>query len=998
MRPTLTRLALVLAGSVVAMAQQLSYLSGVVQDTSASSVPEAAITLVNEDTGFRRTARTNQDGGYVIPGLQPGIYKVTVRKEGFRTVVRFGVKLDVAQPARVDFTMPVGAMHETITVEGMAPLLNSDDASVGALVSREMIERLPLNGRNLLSLIELTPGSVITPATRGEPGQFSVNGQRPNTNYFTVDGVSVNSGVSGGGQPAQSNGGSLPGMTAFGSFHSIVPLEALEEFRVQTSSSVPEFGRLPGAQITLSSRSGSNEFHGSVFHYFRNEKLEANDWFANRANLGRAPLRLNDYGGALGGPFVRNRLFFFATGEQVRIRQPLALRTPVPDLAIRQTAPEWVQPILDFFPLPNGEPLGSNLAEWSGRGQRPAGGRVFSGRLDAAVTSRLSVFGRYNLAPSNTEFGYAQINSLDIRSWSATGGASLRLGSSFANDFRVAAADSSARSAWRQAATGPLPECLLSNIAFNQFQSRVPCNGFYRFSIAGVGQLLYGPESDNRQSQWHLVDHTTLSLGNHQIRFGADYRRLVPSRTREQLYFSVLADSLGDFVARRNLWVTQTPLEEIRSRLHELSLYAQDTFRVNPALTITYGLRWEFNPPPLSTTPASGAPSPGGPFPPATEQRIWKLRYNNIAPRVGAAWRLDREGRLVLRAGFGWFYDSSLALATDIVNGSSANLWQFASPAPDLTGASRTLLTYSFSPDLRLPLIREWNVTLERALSRGDVLAASYIGSSGRRLLRREIGGVESQNLVRAATATNNGESDYHSFQVHYRRRLSRVIEANASYAWAHSIDTSSADATFHWVGLGLSPKLDRGSSDFDVRHSLNVATTYTWRKWAFDGIFRARTGFPMTVLNSEYAMGVTFANIFRPDLVPGQPVWLHDAAAPGGRRLNPGAFRPRGELRQGNLGRNVLRGFGMHQWDLAARRDFPLKDRVVLQLRLEAFNVFNHPNMADPVRFLASPLFGQPVSMLNLMLGTGTPATGLVPMFQIGGPRSAQAVLRLRF
>jgi hypothetical protein len=998
MRPSLARLALLLAGSALGVAQQLSYLSGVVQDTTSSSIPEAAVALVNEETGFRRTARTNQDGGYAIPALQPGIYKVTVRKEGFRTVVRFGVKLDVAQPARVDFTMPVGAMHETITVEGSVPLLNSDDASVGALVSREMIERLPLNGRNLLSLIELTPGSVITPATRGEAGQFSVNGQRPNTNYFTVDGVSVNSGVSGGGQPAQSNGGSLPGMTAFGSFHGIIPLDALDEFRVQTSSSVPEFGRLPGAQITLSSRSGSNEFHGSLFHYFRNEKLEANDWFANRAGLGRALLRLNDYGGSLGGPFVKNRLFFFVTGEDVRIRQPLALRTPVPDFTIRATAPEWVRPILNFFPPPNGDSLGGNLAEWSGRGQRPASTRVFSGRLDAAITSRLSAFGRYNLAPSATEFGYSQINALDIRSWSATGGLSLQLGPSFANDFRVATSDASARSFWRQSTTGPLPECMLSDIALTQFQSRVPCDGFYRFSIAGVGQLLYGPESDNRQSQWHVVDNTTVSLGSHQLRFGADYRRLTPSRTRSQLYFSVLADSLADFVARRNLWITQTPLEEIYSRLHEVSLYAQDTFRLNPSLTVTYGLRWELNPPPLSTTPASGSPSPGGPFPPATEQRIWKLRYNNIAPRVGLAWRLDREGRLLLRAGFGIFYDSSLALATDIVNGSSANLWQFASPAPDLTGASRTLLTYSFSPDLRLPLIREWNVTLERALTRGDVLSGSYIGSSGRRLLRREIGGVESQNLVRAATATNNGSSDFHSFQLHYRRRLSRIIEANASYAWSHSIDTSSADATFHWVGRGLDPRLDRASSDFDVRHSLNLAFTYTLRKWALDGIFRARTGFPINILNSEYAMGVTFANIFRPDLTPGQPIWLNDASAPGGKRLNPAAFTPRGELSQGNLGRNALNGFGMHQWDIAARREFSLSDRVVLQLRLEAFNLFNHPNMADPIRFLASPLFGQPVSMLSLMLGTGTPATGVVPMFQIGGPRSAQLVLRLRF
>lgn len=141
----------------------------------------------------------------------------------------------------------------------------------------------------MLSLLELAPGTVVTPATRGEPGQFTSNGQRPNTNYFTVDGVSVNNGVSGGGLPAQVNGGALPGMTAIGSFHNLVSLEALDEFRVQTATTTPEFGRLSGAQVSLSTRSGSNDLHGSLFEYFRHERLDANDWSANRIGDPRAP-------------------------------------------------------------------------------------------------------------------------------------------------------------------------------------------------------------------------------------------------------------------------------------------------------------------------------------------------------------------------------------------------------------------------------------------------------------------------------------------------------------------------------------------------------------------------------------------------------------------------------------------------------------------------------------------------------------------------------------
>ena len=244
-----------LACATLLGAQNYAHVSGVILDPSASSVPGAAITVVNEDTGFRRVTQSEPDGGYAVRSLLPGIYKITVRKGGFRTVIQFGVPLNPSQHARVDFRLVVGSVQETITVQSSAPLLNSDDASVGVTAGRDEIEHLPLNGRGLLSLLELAPGLIVTPATRSEAGQFTVGGQRPNTHYFTVDGISANSGVIGGGRVAQSTGGALPGMTAFGSLDSLVSRDALEEARVLTSTTTPEFGRLPGAQISLSSRS-----------------------------------------------------------------------------------------------------------------------------------------------------------------------------------------------------------------------------------------------------------------------------------------------------------------------------------------------------------------------------------------------------------------------------------------------------------------------------------------------------------------------------------------------------------------------------------------------------------------------------------------------------------------------------------------------------------------------------------------------------------------------
>src|SRR5258708_7149850 len=171
--------------------------------------------------------RDPSDGSYVVVSLEPGLYKITARRVGFRTLIRLGIRLELAQPVRVDFTLTLGSVQESITVEGAPATLHTEDASIGTLIGRDQIEQLPLNGHNLLGLLELTPGTIVTPATRGEAGQFTADGQRPNTNYFSIDGVSVNTGVSAGGVPAQSTGGSLPAMTALGTLHTPISPSAV---------------------------------------------------------------------------------------------------------------------------------------------------------------------------------------------------------------------------------------------------------------------------------------------------------------------------------------------------------------------------------------------------------------------------------------------------------------------------------------------------------------------------------------------------------------------------------------------------------------------------------------------------------------------------------------------------------------------------------------------------------------------------------------------------
>jgi hypothetical protein len=309
--------------------------------------------------------------------------------------------------------------------------------------------------------------------------------------------------------------------------------------------------------------------------------------------------------------------------------------------------------------------------------------------------------------------------------------------------------------------------------------------------------------------------------------------------------------------------------------------------------------------------------------------------------------------------------------------------------------------------------LTEWNFTLDQALGGHDVLSMGYVGSKGRRLFRREVGGPGNTPTALFAVTTNNGASEYQGLQVQYRRRVLQGFQSLVSYSWSHSLDNDSSDAFLMWAGPGSNPARDHSSSDFDLRHSLTAALTYElpvrpagrarWLSgclgaWAIDSLVRVRSGFPISVQLNEQYQGIALANAFRPDRILNQPIWLDDGSAPGGKRLNRAAFQAAPAGTQGTLGRNSIPGFGMGQVDLAVRREFHWRDRKVIQVRLEAFNALNQANFADPAKFLSSAVFGQSTSMLNLMLGTGSPGSGLSPILQTGGPRSLQAAVRFRF
>lgn len=393
---------------------QSAAVSGRVTDPSGAVVSNAEIALIREETREVRNTASNSDGIYAFPFVRSGKYRLTAAANSFKHFERSDVIIETGQAAAIDIRLEIGEQADKVTVDGSGMVLNTVNAAVSTIVDREFVDSVPLNGRTLQSLMTVVPGVVAVPSTEGMnvSGGISVNGQRTEANYFTVDGLSANSGAS----PQQVAGfgaghsGSLPATTTLGTTQSIVSLDALEEFRALTSTYSAEHGRTPGGQFTLTTRSGTNDLHGSLYNYLRNDKLNANNWFNNQAGLPRNIERQNDFGGTFGGPVLvpgvysgRDRTFFFFSYEGMRLRLPQAAQvTGVPTVELRNNAPAAIKPFLNAFPLPNGGEVAEGMADFRTGYSAPASINSTGLRLDHSLNSGVRFFGRYNGAPSSS--------------------------------------------------------------------------------------------------------------------------------------------------------------------------------------------------------------------------------------------------------------------------------------------------------------------------------------------------------------------------------------------------------------------------------------------------------------------------------------------------------------------------------------------------------------------------------------------------------------------
>jgi Carboxypeptidase regulatory-like domain len=1012
-------------------------INGQITDPGGHVVPGSEVQAVNIDTNVVYPSKSNGSGIYVVSGLIPGRYRLMVRKDGFKVINKTDITLHVQDILEQNFVLEVGSVSESVTVEGGGQVINTTDGSVSTVIDRQFVANIPLNGRSFQDLISMTPG-VVTQSPQagyinGVGGDFSVNGQRTESNYYTVDGVASNTNAGTGGGSAQGTG-TVAASTALGTTQSLISVDALQEFRVQSSTYSAEYGRSPGGQFSFVTRSGTNAVHGSAFDYLRNNYFDANDWFNDHYGKPTAALRQNDFGGTFGAPLViphiydgRSKTFLFASYEGLRLTRPQAATIQyVPDSCMRQTAAPTLQAVLNAFPIQNGMDYGTctstttnpSLAQFIESYSLPSKVDATSVRIDQSVSSKLVVFFRFGDTPSSASTrSLSAVSKQNVNDQTYTLGATAQLARNVSSEFRLGySRGNSGVNETLDSFGGAVPTNLASSFGIGNSPSPEP---YLLINFAGIGSTsLINEVAQNRTRQWNLTETVVLNKGKNLFKFGIDYLRIKSPFTEASPI--VLAEYLnsGSMVSGNaavleiGKFVSATPI------FNEFAAFANDEFRITPRLSASLGARWEVDPPPTEASGNDaytllgniGNPSSLSLAPRGTP--LWKTSYFNFAPRAGLAWTAQQSPgwETVIRTGAGVFFDTDNALALRGYNGLgfSAVKLLFGAPIPvtssELSFSAAPVApytsVYAFPSHLQLPYTLEWNLSLEQALGKTQSVTLSYVGSNGRRQLQL-------QQLSLSALNPNFGTvfylpagetSNYQALQLKYQRAVARGVQGLVSYTWSHSIDFGSANSAL---------PTQRASSDFDVRNNLQAGLNWDLpgltnnsilsaltTQWAMDARLIVRDAFPITLSGNEVinpATGQTYYGGV--NFVPGNPLYLYSSQYAGGRSLNPKAFVANASPTvNGNVPRNFFRGFDESQLNVAVRRGFHLYGRTSLEFRAEAFNILNHPNFGYVDNYLPDATFGQATSMLNQGLQT------LSSQYQQGGPRSMQFALKLLF
>ncbi|MCS7024609.1 MAG: TonB-dependent receptor [Bryobacteraceae bacterium] len=963
--------------------QSQGRISGLVLDVRQASVPGAKVVAESQALGLQRTAQSDAEGRYAIPDLPIGKYTVTAEAPGFASQQAPEVTVTVGASVQVDFRLPVAGVSQSVEVRATASAIEPQEAAGTVLTNRSLLE-LPINGRDYARFTLLTPGAVARSAGISD---LAFNGLHPAHNNFTIDGVDA----SRGDQPIVNSGFERGARLLTGS------LDSMAEFRVQTSNYRAEYGRAAGSVITVATRSGTNEFHGSLFEFFRNSALDARNFF-NTLPQPQDPFRYNNFGANLGGPIQKNRMFFFANYEGSRQRLGVRGTGTVPSAAMREqtlrTSPQ-LGFLLENFPLgtsPTANPLVDSYTRFQ---TSKLTEDTASLRIDRNFSPRNRLFARLNMNNSLVDGPLFAIlpSALGVTDFqlvsSKSRNAALNWQRIFGSATVVDLTAGMQRTMTQGSSETPYPQVNIMGLTV------VP--GSRRFNL-----------SNNTVFQWGGT--VSQVRGAHTWKTGVTvWRTRVNSWTTGFTSVTFLSpqDFINNRVAQANL-TSGTFGNGVRQT--HLGAFLQDTWRVSPSLTLDLGLRYDV------TTPNHDAQNrlqvfdqrTGQLAPPGAPWYAWDR--DNFAPRLGLAWQPFR--RFAIRTGYGLFFQqfapghgNNVALNTQ-----PGNAQLVRQQIPDLSWPLTPFLSQGLTPppvangfhwDKPDLYTQQWNFTLLGELPAAFSLEIGYVGNRGINLRRNvninwidpAVGRRPLPQFSRVGIEFANATSNYHALQANVRRRWSQGLLMALAYTYGKAIDTVP-DAAIGATEV-QNPNCfacERGLGATDIRHNASVHGLWElpWARrsrllggWKLGGLMLARTGAALNVTQPVNTAGSDNLINQRPDRVLGVNPYRKNPTPE--LWLDPAAFllAPRGRF--GNSGRNPIHGPGFLQLDASAIKDIRLTERFVLQFRSEIFNVLNRPNFANPNTVVGTPNFGRIFNTFGRTIGSGT-------------SRQIQLVLRLNW
>jgi outer membrane receptor protein involved in Fe transport len=1000
-----------------ALAQSTATVQGTVSDATGASVPNATVTIRNQNTGEERTTTTDSSGIYVVPSLSIGTYRVEVKSQGMQTTVATNLPLEVGSNVRQDFSLKVAATSETVEITAAAPVVESNTVSVGSVVNQKTVQEIPLNGRHFVDLALLIPGTVTPPQSgfltaplRGQ-GSFAFNtgGAREDSVNYMINGINLS-------DPVQNQITFQP------------TINTVAEAKIDNSTFSAEYGRNSGAIVNIATRSGANQWHGEAYDFMRNSFLDARN-FTNPVGIHQAPFIRNQFGGDGGGPIKKDKTFFYLSYEGLRQRQAVPLQSLVLTDAQRAqalaTGDPVIQKLLPFIPAAN------------------SGGNLFVSAATANVnidqgTANVS----HNLTDSNRINFYYAIQE-DLRGEPPT------------TDNNTLPAFGDVRQGRRQIMTVTDTDVLSPNmvnearLGYNRIHIVFNANntlnaadyginngvtsaiGLPQIIVAGGGAsggLEFGGVGGFPQGRGDysatVSDTLSWTHGSHVIKFGGEYRRISNnnfSYTPGTFTFA----TVNAFIADQATGFTANPSNgSSRIFVNSIGGFVQDNWKVTRNIMVQLGVRYDWY----------GTPTEGGNrfvvFNPTADSLVqtgqpYNQSAKNFQPRVGVSWDLFGTGKTVVRSAYAIMTDQPItgiatALATNPpfafpVSFAPSTATPFVTFGNALTVAGGTVAPRSIASNYKDSYVQSYNFNIQQQLAGDFGLMVGYFGSKGTDLnlirnYNQPINGVKPYSTLSASSPIfpgrplstilvqeSDGNSNYNALWLTATKRFAKGLQFNGSYTWSKSIDYNSrnnnATSTF-LVQDSYNIRNDRGLSDFDARHRFVLSGVYELpfkgnrfvEGWQLSTIVQLQTGNPINFHTTNATLtgisGEVRPNVTGPVQTGFTPAF--NGAATGVTYIqNPSVLVAGTGF--GNLGRNVIIGPGFSNVDFALVKDTKLTERLTWQIRADAFDLLNTANFGQPNSTVGS-------STLGLLTSTRFPAG------DSGSARQLQLAMKLIF